>query len=261
MKLNEKSALLPPRKRFQHKKGSELPLVDLNEIMAYTGDDFDTAQDKAISCRHDLAKEWEEKKPKTVEETTEFYAQTAGYLYDLYTWAHDPSMWKLFDEIITGKEKVLDYGAGIGDISIYLAEKGCEVVAIELDNSPTKQFLMWRVYQRGLGDKIKFKFDEVKDSFDVVLTIDVLEHLHFPLRYVVQLTKLLKSRESWFFATPTFRDDHGVHPMHIRDNFWLEKGFPNAMISLAFDPKFVIEEFYPIWYPLYKTVPQGAVRV
>lgn len=237
--------------------------------MFYTGDDSETAKKKALSCRKDLAAEWEKKNPKTPEETDKFYYETSGYLYDLYTWAHDPSMWNLFDKIITGKERVLDYGAGIGDISIYLAEKGCEVAAIEMNipgtdppaPSPTKQFLMWRVYQRGLGDKIKFKFNEDVDSFDIVLTIDVLEHLHFPLRYVVQLSKLLKTRESWFFATPTFRDDHGVHPMHMKGNFWLEKEFPNAMLSLAFTPKFIVDEFYPIWHPLFKTTPQGESRI
>lgn len=259
--MSEKSALLPPRKRFKHEKGSELPLVDLAEIVNYTGDSIEVAREKTMSCRQDLADEWNKKSPQTVEEVREFYTLTSGYLYDLYTWAHDPSMWKLFDEIITGDEHVLDYGAGIGDITIYLAEKGCDVVAIDLDNSPTKQFLQWRVYSRHLGDKVKFRFDEKKDEFDVVLAIDVLEHLYFPLRYVVQLSKLLKTKESWFFATPTFRDDHGVHPMHIKDNFWLEKWFPTAMISLAFKPKFIVDEYLPIWHPGFKTTPQGESRI
>lgn len=258
--MSKKSVFLPVRDRFTHDDKSKPPLVDLNEIIAFTNDSIEVARAKALSCRHDIANEWKEKDPKTVAEVKKFYTETKGYLYDLYTWAHDPGMWKLFDEIITGDERVLDYGAGIGDITIYLAEKGCEVVAVEPDNSPNKQFLQWRVYSRKLGDQVKFKFDENIDSFDVVLAIDVLEHLHFPLRYVVQLTKLLKSSESWFFATPTFRDDHGVHPMHLKDNFWLEKEFPNTMLSLAFVPKFVIEEFYPIWHPMFKTKPQGESR-
>lgn len=259
--MSEKSVFLPIRERFKHDKESELPLVDLNEIVNYTGDSIEVAREKAMSCRHDLADEWNKKNPQTVEEVREFYILTSGYLYDLYTWAHDPGMWKLFDKVIKGDERVLDYGAGIGDITIYLAEKGCDVVSVELDNSPTKQFLQWRVYTRHLGDKVKFRFDESKEEFDVVLAIDVLEHLYFPLRYVVQLSKLLKSKKSWFFATPTFRDDHGVHPMHIKDNFWLEKWFPTTMVSLAFEPEFIIDEYYPIWHPGFKTTPQGESRV
>ena len=255
--MNSNSAFLPPRKRFSKKEGHDAPIVDVNEIMMYTGDSEEQAKHKVLNCRKDLAKEWEEKNPQTPEECTEFYKATKGYLYDLYTWDHGPLIWDLLDEKIEGNERVLDYGAGIGDISIYLAEKGCQIVAVEIDDSATKQFLQWRVYNRRLGDSFKFRFNDQKDEFDVILAIDVLEHLHFPLRYVIQLTKMLKNTESWFFCTPTFRDDHGVHPMHLKQNFWLEKHFGVAMQSLAFRPDFVIDEYYPAWHPMFKTSPQG----
>ena len=255
--MNKNSVFLPVRGRFSSIEGKKEKLVNCAEIMAYTGDSDEEARAKALSCRKDLANEWKEKDPKTPEEAMEFYKTTKGYLYDLYTWDHGDPIWDLLDKQITGNERVLDYGAGIGDISIYLAEKGCDVVAVELEDSETKQFLMWRVYQRGLGDKIKFRFDDRVDRFDVILAIDVLEHLHFPLRYVVQLGSLLKGRESWCFFTPTFRDDHGIHPMHLEENYWLEETFPFAMNSLAFGPKYVLEKYYPIWHPMFKpSIPQ-----
>lgn len=254
--MKQNSVFLPIRKRFTDIEGDNKRLVDVKEIMAYTGDTADVAHQKALTCRQDLADEWTKKNPQTPEECKEFYRTTKGYLYDLYTWDHGPPIWELFDKAIKGDERVLDYGAGIGDISIYLAEKGCDVVAADIDDSATKHFMMWRVAHRKLGDKIKFKFDDKKDSFDVVLAIDVLEHLHFPLRYVVQLGSLLKNRESWAFFTPTFRDDHGVHPMHLKENYWLEKKFHLAMQSLAFGPRFVLEKYYPIWHPLFKTTAQ-----
>ncbi len=259
--MKKNSVLLSPRQRFSYKEGSDLPLVDLNEIMAFTGHTPKEAKQHAHNCRTDLAKEWKKQNPQTPEDCTKFYVETEGYLYDLFTWAHDPQMWEIFDKKIKGNERVLDYGAGIGDISIYLAEKGCDVISVELPKSHTKRFLMDRVYNRELGNKIKFKFDEENDSFDVVLGIDVLEHLHFPLRYVVQLTKLLKSKDSWCFFTPSFRDDHGVHPMHLEENYWLDKEFGRAMVALAFNPEFPVDEYYPIWYPLFKTAPQGAKRL
>lgn len=250
------SIFLPPRQRFQ-KNDKGVMQVDLREIRAYTGHGAKKATKTAKTCRQDLAKEWIKLNPQTPEETGDFYTKTEGYLYDLYTWTHDPHMWELFDKVITGDERVLDYGAGIGDISIYLAEKGCEVTAVELPNSKTKQFLMWRVYQRKLGDQISFDFDDTKDEFDVILAIDVLEHLHFPLRYTVQLGKMLKERSSWFFCTPTFNNDVGVHPMHLPENYWLGdmKTFANAMTSLAFGPKFPLEEYLPIWHPMFKPGP------
>ena len=258
MKLKENSVFLPPRQRFSYDKKSELPLVQLAELATFTNESIEAVTDKIQNARTNVADAWRKMNPQTPEECNEFYTKTDTYIYDLFSWAHDDQLWDLLDKKITGDEVVLDYGAGIGDVAIYLAEKGCTVHAIELPNSPTRAFMMWRVYQRKLGDQIKFKFDDAKDSFDVILAIDVLEHLHFPLRYVVQLTKLLKERSSWFFCTPSFHEQGENYPMHLADNYWLEKTFPHAMQSLAFAPDFVKKEYYPIWYPLFKTVPQGA---
>lgn len=255
------SVLKSPRERFGKDKETGKIGIDLSEVMQYTGHTQEQAIAKSKTCREDIANEWREKPPQTPEECNKFYTETEGYIYDLYTWTHDPEMWALFDKKITGNEKVLDYGCGIGDISIYLAEKGCDVVAAELPNAKTKQFAMWRTYQRKLGDKIRFAFDDAKETFDVTLAIDVLEHLHFPLRYVVQLTKLLKNRDSWFFFTPSFGNDLDVHPMHLEENYWLREYYPKAMVALGFAPEFVIEKYFPVWHPLFKTVPQGETRL
>lgn len=271
--MKENLILKPPRERFkQNDKGQTE--VDLTEIYQYLGLKKGEGYTDTEKIRKDLADAWIEANPQTDLEMKQFYATNELYIWDLFTWDHGPYIWELLDKVITGKERVLDYGAGIGDIAIYLAQKGCDVLAIELDYvkkvkgkpvanpSPTKQFMMHRVYSRKLGDKIKFGVPEPKkiddEAFDVVLGIDVLEHLRFPLRWVVQLTKLLKNRDSWAFFTPTFRRDTDYQPMHLEENFWLEKDFGLAMQSLALEPEFVIKEYYPIWHPLFKTLPMGA---
>ena len=219
--------------------------------MAYTGDDLETARHKADNAKHIVADEWRKKDPKTVEEITQFYIDTEGYIYDLFVWTHDLPMWDLFDKVFTGEERVLDYGCGIGDVAIYLAEKGCDVVATDLPKSKTLQFAMWRVYQRGLGDKIKFKSD-YSDRFDAILAVDVLEHLPWPLRYLINLTNHLRRQESFFFCTPRFWDNSGTHPMHLEENFWLTPQiFGQVMIALAFKPEEIIKEYFPIWRPMY----------
>jgi len=262
--------LKPVRERFtKNEEGNTL--VDLTELIMYLGISKEEAYKIHETCREDLAAAWNKANPQTDLEMQQFYATTDLYVWDLFSWDHGSHIWELLDKKITGNERVLDYGAGIGDIAIYLAEKGCDVVAIELDiventnnqnkvtPSPTKDFLMNRVYARKLGNKIKFSVPEMDtEVFDVVLAIDVLEHLRFPLRWVVQLTKLLKNRQSWAFFTPTFRRDTDYQPMHLEENFWLEKTFGMAMQSLALEPEFVVDEYYPIWHPLFKTNPMGA---
>lgn len=247
--MNKNSIFKSPLKRFDNKN-----TVDLDEVMAYTGDDLKTATLKSKKAVSTIAVEWVKLNPQTPDEIDKFYKETEGYIYDLYCWPHEELMWKLFDKKITGNERVLDYGAGICDLSIYLAEKGCDVVAVDVPGSKTLQFGMWRVYNRGLGDKIKFTFDP-KTKFDVVLAVDVLEHVLWPLRYVIRLTRHLKEQNSWFFCTPHFFNEGG-HPMHLEENFWLTpKVFGQAMASLAFKPEQIVKEFYPIWYPFYLPPP------
>lgn len=245
--MNEDSIFKSPKARFDFEEHT----VELHEVMAYTGDDYKTAKHKADNAVQFVADEWREKNPQTVDDFNKFYIETKGYIYDLFVWTHDLQMWDLFDKVFTGEEKVLDYGCGICDISIYLAEKGCEVVATDLKGSETLKFGMWRVYNRGLGDKIKFKFSP-EDRFDAVIAIDVLEHLPWPMRYVINTTNHLKSQDSFFFCTPRFLDTNNTHPMHLPENFFLtQEIFARTMISLAYRPEEIIEKYFPIWRPMY----------
>lgn len=247
----------PVRERFSpEQKG-----VKIDELIEYTGLPAKEVIDKSNRCRQALADEWNEKNPQTIFDTTKFYTETEWYIYDLFTWTHDELMWKLFDEVMKPGMEVLDYGCGIGDIAIYLAEKGCKVSAIDLPKSKTFHFCKWRVYKRMLVDKIDFMFEPDGDKkYDAVLAIDVLEHVYHPLRYVVQLCDKLKSDQSFMFITPTFADA-GIHPMHLKTNFWLAEHFMNAMISLGLKPENIIERYFPIWHPMFTPPPEGQPAV
>ena len=261
--------ILPPRKRFhasgeEGKKGVNIAelLIYLQQITPNEKIKPESVIQRIKDARTFLRDEWNAVNPKTVDEVTQFYINTDGYLYDLYSWTHDDKMWALLDKMFTGRERVLDYGCGIGDVAIYLAEKGCDVTAIELEKGKTLEFAMWRVYQRKLGDKINFSIDYAKDKFDAVLAIDVLEHIYFPLRFVTQFGNLLKSKDSFFFATPSFGDgtDDKLYPMHIKDNDWLIQNYGNAMISLAFSPEYPVDKFYPIWKPGFQMQAEKKVE-
>lgn len=272
MTLKHGSVYLPPRKRFKtvkHDDGTEIQ-TDIRELAIYTGEKQEIIVDKLLRCRTAIADEWREKNPVGPDEAYDFYFNTSWYLYDLWSWTHDDQTWEVLDKITKPGTRVLDYGCGIGDISIYLAEKGCNVTAVDLvskdglDNPcKTFHFAQWRSAMRmlntpsprGEDGKIKFRFDPNVEKFDVVLAIDVLEHVHFPLRFAVQLGDLLKSRESVLFVTPSFADSSPDkhYPMHLEENRWLrEPVFSKVMLALAFAPELVHDEYYPAWHPVYR---------
>lgn len=86
------------------------------------------------------------------------------------------------------KIRVLDYGAGVSDIGIFLAAKGCEVTIVDLGTQKI-QFTQKRFRKRGLCCKIIKVTDteslpEIKDSFDIIIATEIIEHFRYPTKLV-----------------------------------------------------------------------------
>jgi len=117
---------------------------------------------------------------------------------------------------------VLDYGCGIGENAIELAERGVVVVAADL-NCEAFRFAQWRVKKLGMSDRIKFyDLDEhgdggLQDMFlDGIVCFDVLEHLHSP-EEVREKIALFKNITPNIWVCVTFGQGKGSYPMHIED--------------------------------------------
>jgi 2-polyprenyl-3-methyl-5-hydroxy-6-metoxy-1,4-benzoquinol methylase len=77
---------------------------------------------------------------------------------------------------------VLDIGAADGSVARQLAERGCRVTGIERD--PDAARIAERICERVIvGDVEALELPDALDgaTFDVVLVLDVLEHLHDPI--------------------------------------------------------------------------------
>jgi 2-polyprenyl-3-methyl-5-hydroxy-6-metoxy-1,4-benzoquinol methylase len=105
-------------------------------------------------------------------------------------------------------KSVLEVGCSTGYMTKVLAERGCDVVGIELDPEAANVAEQWadRVVVGNIDDGEVWNY--VKDeSFDVVLLGDVLEHLLDPLGSLQQAVRKLKP--SGFVVTSLPNVAHG----------------------------------------------------
>jgi SAM-dependent methyltransferase len=75
--------------------------------------------------------------------------------------------------------RVLDFGAGTGNLALLLAASGVEVWASEL-NALQRDFIRFRVAKHGFDDRVTVAepwADLPRKTFDAVVAVDVLEHL------------------------------------------------------------------------------------
>jgi len=116
-------------------------------------------------------------KPEWEKHGMEIYQTSDIYLYNLAKWNSGEVFKKrveLFHNLKT--TRVLDFGGGIGSLAIQLARQKCEVFYYDLPGR-LRDFAMFRAQKHNL--KIVF-IDDLstwKEQFDVVIAIDVLEHV------------------------------------------------------------------------------------
>ncbi|MGB3266706.1 MAG: class I SAM-dependent methyltransferase [Microcoleus sp.] len=101
------------------------------------------------------------------------------------------------------KLRVLDLGCGNGSLSHVIAEHGCEVVgvdnsapgiAISSQSFPECQFIQADIYELPDTDMLQ--------SFDVVLAVEVIEHLLYPKELAKNAKKCLKPGGILIISTP-----------------------------------------------------------
>lgn len=162
---------------------------------------------------------WYILKPKTKEEIKNFYQTTPFNIFELIYW-HSKRTQRLFrSEVIeTAKGKVLDYGGGVGDLSISLFKKGFEIHYAELGGN-TFDFAEWMFKKRGCNIKtIDSDKDKISEKYNTIICIDVIEHIVDSKELLNNLVSRLEDRGKLIITNlnaPVLKN----HPMHIRMNF------------------------------------------
>jgi 2-polyprenyl-3-methyl-5-hydroxy-6-metoxy-1,4-benzoquinol methylase len=110
------------------------------------------------------------------------------------------------DRYLQGK-KVLDFGSGVGSISLYLANQGKKVTGIEVSPKAVKMAKQ-SAQLFGLTNKISFLTADIfktnlKQKFDFIICSEVLEHLHDDGKALKRLRSLLKPSGRVLISVPS----------------------------------------------------------
>src|SRR5688572_25480055 len=210
--------------------GDPALLSDQNEyvedVMAFTNTTREQVRERMKKGSEPLKDEWnawEKQGPMTEERIKAFYKQTANYIYELGEWhlfvpnKRESDMALVEEMKKLGPKNILDFGGGVGLMAFPLARAGFDVTLADLDGT-SLDFAQFRAKRR--GDKMKFWKSDVEPmppdkKYDVILALDVLEHLPKDTLHEVvdKLVKLKHAKTQIIISAPFGRT--AVHPMHI----------------------------------------------
>lgn len=119
-----------------------------------------------------------------------------GYHYDHdIDLANDQDLYARVAKLVGNNKSVLDVGCGSGQVGKVLAEHlGCRVSGLEIEKEACAlaRSRLWKVVQ-GDAERMDLVASFGAATFDVILCLDVLEHMVDPWRFVSLLKPLLSS--------------------------------------------------------------------
>lgn len=168
----------------------------------------------------------------------DFYRQNKTQIFDLVMFNRAARYWQMrVEPIWAEKEKrVLDYGCGIGSVVLYMAMNRHKVVGYDI-NPYLIDFCNFRKEKFGLSNVEFTTFEPDLSQFDLILAIDMLEHIEDLHSFIQKLGKEMKVGARLYhqdvFGERKYHPMHFDHSLHIRG--WLEEaGF------LVWDDKWAI---------------------
>ncbi|GAI70672.1 unnamed protein product, partial [marine sediment metagenome] len=144
----------------------------------------------------ETAKRWREKSPKTLDEVRQFYSETTEYLFELGQWNALDTFKQIINYLpdVQGL-KVLDFGGGIGSLSLLLQKRGADVDYLDLPGL-VSDFARFRS-----NGRISFidSLSDKREIYDLIAAIDVFEHLPDLPEQLSMLAQALKTDGVLFF--------------------------------------------------------------
>jgi SAM-dependent methyltransferase len=166
--------------------------------------------EKSMVVEEPVGEDWIRRgiNPSDPESVLSFYRETDSYLYELMAANHIIQTLFTFAVMTERLKKlhvrtVLDYGGGIGTLSILLAQSGFDVTYADLP-SQTADFAKWRFEKRNLSiPVVELGGNERTDlsspslsekDFDCILSTEVFEHVSKPLDLIQSFAEKLRPK-------------------------------------------------------------------
>ncbi|WP_084386923.1 methyltransferase domain-containing protein [Anabaena sp. CA = ATCC 33047] len=115
--------------------------------------------------------------------------------------------------------RVLDFGGGIGTHTLGTAMYPQVEQVVYCDINPINRDLVkYRAEQLGLSEKIVFCQElPDKETFDTIISFDVLEHLPDPSQQLLKFHQVLKDEGKIIMNWCFFKSYNQEHPFHLDD--------------------------------------------
>jgi 2-polyprenyl-3-methyl-5-hydroxy-6-metoxy-1,4-benzoquinol methylase len=170
---------------------------------------------------------WLDASPETPADVFQFYQSNDWYIPELMLWnVEQVSEIRQYHRWLReyGADSVLDYGAGVGDVPLYLSNEYeawyADVDGVVADFYEDRAAYRARETPMIRIDEPSFDLREVDKTWDAIICVDVLEHLPDPERVIDAFTASL-APDGLLFTQWTFNDfaddaDSVYTPLHIQ---------------------------------------------
>ena len=185
------------------------------ELAEYTGKDLTLVEARCQVANIEQAWRWSEKK-EWLDDPLKGYREDDLYTFDLTHYQmrlqkmgfHDWLRKMIKDH---GWKTGLDYGGGIGEYTIAAINEGVDMKFVEVEDSKTLKYALWRFDKYKVAPSIEFENYEIDRDFDFIVAMDVFEHMVDPkpvIKAVAEHTKFL-------FCNPYEIQFNWLYPQHI----------------------------------------------
>jgi len=189
---------------------------------------------------------------KWSEDLIRFYSETTGFLFDSTAWNRHPEKlrmrgWigKLLEETSNEPLKILCFGDGLGFDSLYFALAGHEVTYYEMCG-PSSDFARLIFTRAGADLTLETEASKLPvDYFDVVICLDVLEHVPNPPECIEQFAGWLNSRGRAIISAPFYLVNRAF-PTHLDSNRKYSGNFRKLFKPFGFE----FHEACIFWNPI-----------